>query len=96
MRAHPPRITSAYKDEMVEKFAPQLGGEENVRDIVEHAMNHTAIKSAIDKRLYLKRWLERDVRTLNSRTNGSHASPGTTQSGDELEQQMRELGVVHE
>ena len=74
-------ITPEFIEEMVVKMAPVLGGEAAVRGHIEDAQNHVAINKRLNKRLYLKKWLERDVETYQKkeRQNGTHPAKPPTQ-----------------
>jgi len=74
VRARPQPITEDFKDEMVLTFAEQLGGSEHVRDHIGNAMNHTAIRKAINKKLYLRRWLTNEVKWQEQRNGKSRTS----------------------
>lgn len=71
------KITDEYVEELIVEYAPRLGGEHKARDAVAAALNHTAMDKAKDKRLYLVRWLNRDVERCEERRNGTgHGTAG--------------------
>lgn len=58
------RVTPDFIEEMVLEFGPRLGGEAKAREHISEALNHKAITKRIDKRAYLRKWLQRDVDNL--------------------------------
>ena len=73
-------ITPEFIEELVVKMAPVLGGEADVRRRIEKALNDKGLNRAISKRLYLTRWLERDVGyQKKERQNGTHPAKPPTQ-----------------
>ena len=65
-------ITPKFIERMVQEYAERLGGEAEVRQRIESAMNHTASKKWIDKQRGVQGWLRRDAQRLldDSRRNG--------------------------
>jgi hypothetical protein len=55
------------------KFDSLLGSE-HVDDQIEAALNHVAYKKALNKRIYLRRWLERDLKGGRRFERGKHGS----------------------
>jgi hypothetical protein len=72
----PKPVTPEFIEALVEEFSPVLGGVAGVREVIEDAMNHTAMDKRKDKRLYLKGWLRR-----NAERNGSQPTTRTPLSG---------------
>ena len=72
-RTHKP-VTDEFREALVTEYGPKMGGEHRARDALEAAENHTAIRKAIDKRRYLRRWLRKDAEEYEAkakeRTNG--------------------------
>jgi DNA-binding transcriptional ArsR family regulator len=65
------RITDEFVEQLVTDYGPRLGGERKARDAIVYALNHKAIDKAKDKRLYLVRWLNRDVESYEERGHGT-------------------------
>lgn len=54
-------ITDDYIEELVQEFRSKIGSEDAVRVSITNALNHTASKKWIDKRVGLRGWLRRDA-----------------------------------
>lgn len=65
-------VDETFTEAMVAEYAPQLGGVDHVRLVIDKAMNHPRSVGCLNQRQYLKNWLRGDVETYQSR-NG-HAN----------------------
>ena len=77
-RARTRAITPEFIERMVQEYGERLGGEAEVRQRIETAMNHTASKKWIDQQRGVQGWLRRDAQKLfdEHRNGGPHGKAG--------------------
>lgn len=78
---HSKRVTiadAAYCEELVREYASQVGGEPSARAAIEDALNRKNADSYKNQRLYLRKWMNREVGFYQEREERRHA---TTRNG---------------